>query len=267
MDIREIVRGTVDWDELEEIGAELADRLDQESVRIEFLEADNWLSTPLVIDDRWFVKVITPQNAIVHAVFTGARNLGAYSSGTPGFFNRFDGPVEMGRHELEATERIREIGLNAPAPVEAFEHDGYGIVVLEYLPDFRTFDALSDTAVEAFADELFAALKLMHDNGLAHGDLRGENVLIADDELYFIDATAVDEDGIEEARGYDIGCALAVLAPRIGVKAAVSAAADGYPASDLLTAKEFIDFISMRPDLDVDAELLKEELEQQAENG
>lgn len=267
MDIREIVRGTVDWDDLEGIADELAHRLDRDSVRLEFLEADNWLSTPLVVDDEWFVKIITPQNAIVHAVFTGARNLGAFSSGTPGFFNRFAGPVEMGQHELEATQRIREIGLNAPRPIQAFEYEGYGVVVLEYLPEFRTLEDLSDEELRTYADDLFEALKTMHDHGLAHGDLRGENVLVSRGELYFIDATAVDEEAINEARGYDIGCALAVLAPRIGVKAAVRIAADIYPPEDLLSAKEFVDFISVRPDLDVDAEHVKEELENRAENG
>ncbi|SNZ13246.1 RIO1 family protein [Natronoarchaeum philippinense] len=265
MDLRGIVRGTVEWPELEEIGAELARRADRESVKVSFLDADNWLSTPLVVEDRWFVKVITPQNAFVHAVLTGARNAGAFSSGTPGFFGRFDGPVEMARHELDATREMRRIGLNAPAPVEVFEFDDFGILVLEYLEDFRTLDDLSVAAKRERADELFEALSRMHDNELAHGDLRAENVLIADDELYFIDATYVREDGLASARSYDLACALAVLAPTIGARDAIEAAISHYSTEDVLAAREFLDFVKMRPDHDFDAALVKGEIEKIAD--
>ncbi|MFB6353273.1 MAG: protein kinase family protein, partial [Halobacteriales archaeon] len=124
MAVRRFFRGTVEWDRLEALGRELARRYDEPSVRLEFLEADNWLSTPFVLDDRYFVKVVTRQNSLVHALFTGARNLGAFSSGAEGFFEYFSTPLAMAEHELEATRRMRELGLNAPAPVEAFEADG-----------------------------------------------------------------------------------------------------------------------------------------------
>ena len=90
---------------------------------VEFLEADNWLSVPCVVDERYFLKVITPAHSLVHGLLTTGRNLGAFSSGVPGFFERFDAPVEMAEHELAATRRMYEEGLNVPEPVEAFEHD------------------------------------------------------------------------------------------------------------------------------------------------
>jgi len=259
--IRQFVRGTVDWDDLETIAVRLAERADREIIRVEFLEADNWLSTPFVVDEEWFVKVLTPQNAFVHAVFTGARNLGAFTSGTMAFFERFDGPIEMAEHELEATRRMREIGVNAPAPVDCFEHDGLGVVVLEYLPEFRTFDELSELEQREYMPELFAALSRMHDNGLAHGDLRAENVLISEGNLHFIDATSVSETSIDDAIGYDLASALAVLTPRVGAGPAVSAASEHYDIDTLLQAREFVDMVSLRPDHDVDANRVKGEIE------
>lgn len=68
MDLRRLARGTVEWDRLEAVARELADRYDREVVRVEFLEADNWLSIPLVVNDEWFVKVVTQQNSVVHAL-------------------------------------------------------------------------------------------------------------------------------------------------------------------------------------------------------
>jgi hypothetical protein len=264
MDFRRLVRGAVDWSRLETVVRELARRYGCEEVHIRFLEADNWLSTPMVVGDEWFVKVISRQNSAVHALFTTGRNLGAFSSGTEGFFEHFGTPLEMAEHELAATERMREIGVNAPEPVEAFEVEGLGVLVLEYLPAFRSLDDLDRRREREIAPRLFASLRRLHDDGLAHGDLRAENVLVRGDELYFIDATNVRSDAAADARGYDLACALAALEPLIGVRAAVDAALGSYDVADLLAAREFLDFVNIRPDHDFDAAALKGEIEKRA---
>ena len=264
MAIREFLRGTVDWSRLEAVALAVAERNDRDSVRVEFLDADNWLSTPMVVDDEWFVKIVTPQNSTVHALFTAGRNLGAFTPGTEGFFDHVGTPLQLAEHELEAAKRMRAIGLNVPRPVDAFEVDGLGVLVLEYLPEFRTFDDLDDDSVREHAPELFALLATMHENDVAHGDLRGENVLVQDGELYVIDATTVREDGFAGARAYDLACALAELAPRIGARDTVAAATGPYAVADVLAAREFLDFVALRPDHDFEATALKGEIEKAA---
>ncbi len=265
MGIRRLVRGTVEWPRIEAVIREIAERYDREEVRVEFIDADNWLSTPCVVDDEWFVKITTDQNSLVHALFTSVRNLGAFSSGTEGFFEHFAGPNEMAKHELEATEKMREIGLNVPAPIEAFEYDDLGVLVMEYLPDFETFEGISESKVREHAPDLFDALSRMHEHNLAHGDLRGENVLVADGQIYFIDATSVKEERIDEARSYDLACALAALTPLIGARDSVLAAREHYSPEELLAAREFLDFVNMRPDHDFDAVSVKGEIEKIAD--
>jgi len=264
MAFRRFFRGTVDWDRLEAVAVELTRRYDQPVMRVEFLDADNWLSTPFVANERWFVKAISRQNSLVHALFTGARNLGAFSSGTEGFFEHFGTPLDMARHELEATRRMREIGVAAPEPIEAFEVEELGVLVMEYLPDFRTLEDLEPDAVVEIAPQLFAALSTMHAHGLVHGDLRAENVLVQDGDLYFIDATNVREDGLEGARAYDLASALGALVPLIGAREAVEAASGHYSTDDLLDAREFLDFVNIRPDHDFDAAAVKGEIERRA---
>ncbi|WP_135820009.1 RIO1 family regulatory kinase/ATPase domain-containing protein [Halostella litorea] len=265
MEVRDLVRGTVDWEATEAVAREIATRAGRDEVRIEFLDADNWLSTPCVVDEEWFVKIVSKQNAFVHAVFTTGRNLGAVTSGREGFFDHVGSPLEMAQRELAATERMREIGVRAPEPVEAFEVDGLGVLVLEYLEDFRTFDDLDAAAARRLTPDLFDNLRRMHDDGLAHGDLRGENVLVKDDEVYFIDATSVREDGIADARAYDLASALATLEPTLGTRTVVELALEAYSPGDLLAAREFLDFVNVRPDHDFDAERLKGEIERVAE--
>ncbi|WP_435062774.1 RIO1 family regulatory kinase/ATPase domain-containing protein [Halobaculum sp. EA56] len=267
MDVQRLLRGTVEWDRLEAVAGELAARYGDGEAHVEFLDADNWLSTPFILrtgGDAYFVKVVSRQNSVVHALFTAGRNLGAFTSGTEGFFEHFGTPADMARHELEATERMRAIGVNAPEPVEALEIDGLGVLVVEYLPAFRPLDELDTEAERDLAPELFRALRRLHDHGLAHGDLRAENVLILDGDLYFIDATSVREPGALDAREYDLACGLAALEPLIGAADAVEAALSAYPAEDVLAAREYLDFVAIRPDHDFDGPGLKGEIEKRA---
>ena len=264
MALRRFVRGNIEWSRLERVVRELAATHDWGDVRVEFLDADNWLSTPMVVNDEWFVKVISKQNSLVHALFTTGRNIGAFSSGTEGFFEHFGTPYEMAKHELEATQRMREIGLNAPEPVEALEIDGMGVVILEYLPEFESLNDLDFERAASLAPGVFRALRTLHDHGLAHGDLRAENVLILDDEVYFIDATSVRENGQDDARSYDLACGLGALESIVGARVAVDAAAAAYGVDDLLRAIGFLDFVNIRPDHDFDAAAIKGEIEKRA---
>ena len=264
MSLRRFVRGQPSWSAIETVVRSVAERYDRLPARVRFLDADNWLSTPVVIDDALFVKMISQQNTLVHALFTTGRNLGAVSSGTAGFFESFQSPGEMARHELAATQEMRDLGLNTPEPIEAFEVEGYGVVVFEYLPAFRSLDALDPATESWIAEELFTALRTLHDAGLAHGDLRAENVLVLDDELYFIDATSVDSDAREGIRSYDLACGLAALEPILGARAAVAAAESAYPTADLLSAADFLHFVQLRPDHDFAAAGLRSEIEHRA---
>jgi len=269
MELQKLVRGRPEWSQVESVVRELAERYDREEVHVRFLDADNWLSTPLVLDDEYFVKLVTDQNSLVHALFTATRNLGAFTSGTEGFFGHFGTPYQMASHELEATERLHEVGVNAPEPVEALDIEGMGVLVMEYFPEFNALDDVDEATERRLAPEVFAGLRTMHDHGLAHGDLRAENVLVVDEDIYFIDATNVREDEGDEAsmaaaRSYDLACALAALEPLIGAKAAVDAALDSYDTQELLAAREFLDFVSVRPDHTFEATELKGEIEKRA---
>ncbi len=138
MAFRRLVRGPVAWPRLEAVVRDLRDRYDRQELHVRFLEADNWLSTPMVVDDEWFVKVISRQNSLVHALFTTGRNLGAFSSGTEGFFEHFGTPYEMAEHELAATRRCGRSALTLPNDFD-FEYDGSTLVLRARLRRWMTF--------------------------------------------------------------------------------------------------------------------------------
>lgn len=261
MAIRRLLRGQIPQADIEAVAREAANRQGVAFESVRQLDSDNWLSIPCVVNEQLFVKIVTDQNALVHALLTAGRNLGALTSRSEGFFERFETPVSMAEHDLEATRRIRELGINAPEPIEAFEYEEYGVLVLEFLPEFEPLDRLDPTTVEALLPALFESLSVMHEAGIAHGDLRGENVLVIGDEIYFIDATKVNEQAIEDARAYDIACAFAALQPLVGARAAVRTASEFYTDEQLLNAEAYLDFVNLRPDHDFDTLQTKGELE------
>lgn len=250
MSIRRALRGSVSDEDLETVARETVRRQDKSFESVRRLDVDNWLSTPAVVNEEFFIKIVSTQNTVVQRLLTASRNLGALSSGTQPFFERFDGPLAMAEHELAASRAMQALDVNVPEPLLAFEHEGYGVVVLEYLPAFETLDALDSEAVTGLAPGLFEALARIHDAGLAHGDLRSENVLVEDGDLYFIDATKVDEANIEAARAYDIACALGALEPLIGAANAVESAREYCSDDELLAAERYLNFVALRPDHD-----------------
>jgi serine/threonine protein kinase len=258
---RRLLRGSVSEPTLSRLGTAVAERNGEPLESVRPLEADNWLSTPCVVNERYFLKVITGQNSLVHALLTVGRNLGAVSSGRVGFFDHVATPVEMAKRELAATREMRALGANAPEPLDAFEFEDYGVLVLEYLPAFRTLDSLSAAEASGLAPDIFAGLAVLHDNGLAHGDLRAENVLVADGDLYFIDATTVSAGAVADARAYDLACALAALEPLVGAGRAVTAAGGSYGTDALRAAVRFLPFVAVRPDHDFDPIALRGELD------
>ncbi|MDY6780522.1 MAG: RIO1 family regulatory kinase/ATPase, partial [Halobacteria archaeon] len=217
-------------------------------IDVEAIEGENWLSVPLVVDDDFFVKVITPQNTLTHAFFTGMRNLGVRMSGGGPFFETYDSTSEMARHEYETISRMVEAGINASEPIDVIESDGFALLVLRYLDGFSPLSSLDDTEVDSeLISNVFETLRRLHDNGLAHGDFSLENVLVVDDEIYFIDSTKVKEERYYDAVAYDLACALGALASRVGEETVIRAASEFYTSDEIEHALDFLIVVRLRP--------------------
>lgn len=212
------------------------------------LEAGNWLSIPYVVNDEYFVKAITQQNTLTHSFFTGIRNLGARVSGGGPFFETYDSPVDMARHELESTRRMREIGVPAPEPLQVIDGEDDALIVYEYLDGYVP---LEETALDdRIVDETFRHLRTMHDHGVAHGDFSPANVLVVDDEPHFIDTTNVSEDGLDDAVAYDLACAMGGLSARMEPEDVVGAASRRYSATMIERSLDFLLVARLRPGLE-----------------
>ena len=247
MSFRSFVRGDSSVD-LDSVSEALRENRGIEEVNLSSLDGKNWLSVPLVVNDEFFVKVLTSQNTLTHSLFTTMRNLGVRLSGKGPFFETFDSPAEMARHEFEAAEKMRDIGVRTPRPVDVVKADDKALILFEYLEGFET---LSEAEVDDDTMcEVFGLLRRLHDNGLAHGDFSLENVLVVDGEIYFIDSTSVAEDGHDDAVAYDLACALGAFSSRVPPQDVIESASEFFDASDLRHATDFLVVVRLRPGIE-----------------
>lgn len=247
MSFRSFVRGDSSVD-LERVERLLSDECGMDNVELSTIDGENWLSVPLVANDEFFVKVVTSQNAMTHSLFTTLRNLGVRVSGNGPFFETYDSPAEMARHEFEAARRMREIGVRVPRPIDIVDGEDEALILFEYL---EGFDTLSDVEIDAeMIREVFGLLRRLHENDLAHGDFSLENVLVVDGEVYFIDSTNVRDDGYEDAVAYDLACALGAFSARVDPAEVVEAALEYFDGDDLRHALDFLVVARLRPGLE-----------------
>ncbi|MFW5928881.1 MAG: RIO1 family regulatory kinase/ATPase [Halobacteriota archaeon] len=247
MSIRSFLRGDSSVD-VDAVGRAMARRYDLEEVDIEPLEGDNWLSVPLVVNDSYFVKVVSPQNTATHSVFTALRNLGARMWGSGPLFESFTSPGEMAEHEMAAARRMRRAGVPAPEPLDVVELDDVALLVFEYIDDFEPLSQVDLT--DELVDLVFENLHRLHDSDLAHGDLSLENVLVVDGSIYFIDATRLSPGERDDAVAYDLACALGALSSRRDADDVVEAARRHYSDDELVSARDYLVVVRLRPGIE-----------------
>jgi glycosyltransferase 2 family protein len=82
------------------------------------------------------------------------------------------------------------------------------------------------------AASLFASLRALHQAGIAHRDVRAENLFVSEKSAGFRSLDASVPAASELARRLDLAQALATLAPAVGPHGAISALRDGYGTVD-----------------------------------
>jgi uncharacterized membrane protein YbhN (UPF0104 family) len=106
---------------------------------------------------------------------------------------------------------------------------------------------LADDARVADATALFAALRRLHDAGVAHRDVRAGNVFMSDGHAGFCSLEAAEPGSSELARRLDLVQALATLAATCGPADAVAALRAGYGPVDQLAIAALMQPVALRP--------------------
>jgi uncharacterized membrane protein YbhN (UPF0104 family) len=153
-------------------------------------------------------------------------------------------PRATGHIAISSRERIeqlaltctlaRQAGVLCPS-VQLFGQMPREILVL--LTTVPSGAPLDGSVTVAEAASLFASLRTLHNAGIAHRDLRAENLFVSEKSAGFRSLDASVAAASELTRRLDLAQALATLAPALGPPGAIKALRDGYgPADDRAVA-------------------------------
>jgi len=149
------------------------------------------------------------------------------------------GHIAIGsRAQLEqlalACTLARQAGVPCPSVALFGQMPGETLVLLMTVPSGAQLDdaQLDDSVTGAGAASLFASLRALHRAGIAHRDLRAENLFVSQESAGFRSLDGSVPAASELVRRLDLAQALATLARAVGARGAISALRDGYGAVD-----------------------------------
>jgi len=135
-------------------------------------------------------------------------------------------------------------GAPGPAPLLLGEMPGETLVFVTTIPDGAPgIEGVS----AAGAASLFGALRRLHDAGVAHHDVRPDNVVISGDIAEFRSLDAAEAGASELARRLDLVQALTTLAPVVGPAGAVTAMRTGYGPVDQAAVAAVLQPVALAP--------------------
>jgi glycosyltransferase 2 family protein len=123
----------------------------------------------------------------------------------------------------------RQAGVPCPEVLLFGQMPGETLVLLTTVPSGAKLDG-AVTVPDAAA--LFASLRALHRTGIAHRDLRAENLFVSEKSAGFRSLDASVPAASELARRLDLAQALATVAPAVGPQGAIRALRDGYGTVD-----------------------------------
>ena len=92
------------------------------------------------------------------------------------------------KREAKLITEARRCGVNTPKIVSIDENESK--IVMEYIDGKRLkefFNETDDSSREKIAEMVGKSVGLLHKHGIVHGDLTTSNMILKDEEVYFID--------------------------------------------------------------------------------
>ena len=87
------------------------------------------------------------------------------------------------RREANLIRTARRIGVKVPSIIDEDKET----IKMEFLDGKRIKDVLNENNFEDLCTRISESIALLHKNDIIHGDLTTSNMMLKDDEIYFID--------------------------------------------------------------------------------
>jgi uncharacterized membrane protein YbhN (UPF0104 family) len=150
-----------------------------------------------------------------------------------------------------ACSLAQQAGVPSPAVRLLGQMPGETLVLVTTIPDggqeTGATPVAGATSRLAGATSLFAALRRLHDTGIAHHDVQAGNVFMSGNRAGFCSLDAAEPGSSELARRLDLVQALAMLAANGGPADAVTALRDGYGRVDQVALAAVVQPVALTP--------------------
>jgi glycosyltransferase 2 family protein len=163
-------------------------------------------------------------------------------------------PAAAGHVAISSRAKLEELALvcalarqaSVPCPsVLLFgQMPGETLVLLTTVPSGAQ---LGGTVSVPDAALLFASLRALHHAGIAHRDLRAENLFVSEKSAGFRSLDAAVSAASELGRRLDLAQALATLAPAVGAPGAINALREGYGTVDERAVAAVLQPVALAP--------------------
>ncbi|MCX6650844.1 MAG: hypothetical protein NT131_04205 [Methanomassiliicoccales archaeon] len=201
---------------------------------------------------RYFGKIVGGSDIMTEKTIQFFKNVYLQMEGWQPLFNFTRSARDLAKHQYDVMTRIYDLGIPTAKPLGTFAlPGGLWLFVSEFL---EAASASSKKVTEAQLDEAFGHLRLMHRNGIFHGDIKPDNFLFAD-RVYIMDVGHfLDNAPDREKLAYDLACLAASFTEHASPEKVVELARDHYSARDLKRAAGYLELIDRRPDFKLTAE-------------
>ena len=212
------------------------------------------LSIPIKIDGvnragapvRYFAKILGGSDIMTEKTIQFFKNVYLQMEGRPPLFNFNRSAKELALHQYETMSQVYRLGIPTAKPLGTFAlPGGMWLFVAEFL---EAASSATKKVSEEQLDKAFEHLRLMHRNGIYHGDIKPENFLFAD-KVYIMDVGNYLKDAPDKEKlSYDLACIMASFLDLATPEKLVKLAKNHYSARDLKRAAGYLELIDRRPD-------------------
>lgn len=242
-----------------------AQKYNLKKTRIRLAGGNYWMSIPCIIEGtdkktkvnrKYMGKIINDKSALKHRYMTILRRLGVLTEGTMLEFMDHDDAQDMVEFERNWMILLKNRGISVPEVygIHRLNPDDY-ILVMQYIDG----TPLSKVALdETIVDQIFGILRIMHETGIFHGDVKLDNFLYSGGKIYVVDSLKINHLDPLRAHEFDLVCAICALAQYLPVDMIIRSAARHHPKEELAHAGKMLGLAINKAELDLPEEKVGE---------
>jgi len=196
---------------------------------------------------RYFGKILGSNDILSDRSMQFFKNLYLQMNAQDPIFGFTETAEDMARQQYESLLAIYGAGIPTAKPLGYHSVNGsMWLLVAEYL-DSRPVSECKEVTVEQI-DRLFGYLKRLHGQGIFHGDIKPDNIMLGD-KIYILDAGVFRKDvQRSKKQAYDLACLICSFMDCHPVEGTVTNARKYYTRQNLRDVVEYVDLVQQRQD-------------------